>query len=80
MSLLEQLRQLQAAAEAELRKVSSPEALEAWRIKYLGLKGAVKAAMQQLKDVPRDEKPAFGKVANELKNTLQAAYDSFASR
>ncbi|HAU38111.1 MAG TPA: phenylalanine--tRNA ligase subunit alpha, partial [Phycisphaerales bacterium] len=33
-------------------------------------------AMQRLKDVPRDEKPAAGKAANDLKNALQAMFDA----
>ena len=67
MPLLEDIRKIQTTATAELDAAADPEALEAWRIAYLGTKGAVKAAMQRLKDVPRDDKPALGKAANELK-------------
>ena len=75
MSHLEELRTLREQAQAELDGVSAPDALEAWRIKYLGSKGAVKAAMQRLKEVPPEEKPAFGKAANELKNALTSLLD-----
>jgi len=78
MSFLEELQQLQAQAHAELGAAASADALEAWRIRYLGGKGAVKDAMQRLKDVPREDKPASGKAANELKNALQAAFDTRA--
>jgi phenylalanyl-tRNA synthetase alpha chain len=77
---LDDLKQLQAQAQAELEKVASPEALEAWRIKYLGLKGQVKTALARLKEVSREEKPLAGKAANDLKNLLQGAFDSLASR
>jgi phenylalanyl-tRNA synthetase alpha chain len=80
MSLLDDLKNLQAQAQAELEKVASPEALEAWRIKYLGLKGQVKAALTRLKDVSREEKPLAGKAANDIKNLLQGAFDSLAAR
>lgn len=76
MSLLEELQQLQAQATAELAAAAGADALEAWRIRYLGAKGSVKDAMQRLKDVPKADKPAYGKSANELKNTLQAAFDA----
>jgi phenylalanyl-tRNA synthetase alpha chain len=79
MSMLEELHKLAARAMDELATAKVPQAIEAWRIKYLGTKGAVKAAMGRLKDVPREEKPAFGKAANELKTTLQAAFDAAAS-
>lgn len=76
MSLLEDLLALQKKALDELTAVSAPDVIEAWRIKYLGSKGAVKAAMQRLKDVIREEKPAYGKAANELKNKLKSAFDA----
>lgn len=76
MSLVDDLKQLQQDAQDELRAVTSPEDLEAWRIKYLGLKGAIKTAMNRLKEVPPQEKPDAGKAANELKNLLQGAFDS----
>jgi len=76
MSLLDDLQALLQKAKDELSSVDAGEALEAWRIKYLGAKGAVKSAMQRLKDVPKEAKPAAGKAANEVKNALQSAFDS----
>jgi len=76
MSLLEELQSLRAEAEAELAGVGSADALDAWRVKYLGTRGAVKSAMQRLRDVPRADKPAAGKAANRLKTALQAAFDA----
>jgi phenylalanyl-tRNA synthetase alpha chain len=74
MSFLEELSALQARAEAQLQAVEDANALEAWRIQYLGTKGAVKTALGQLKDVPKADKPSAGKAANELKNALHAAF------
>jgi len=79
MTFLEDLANLQAQATAELAGADSPQALETWRIKYLGTKGAVKAAMQRLKEVPPADKPAAGQAANQLKTALQAAYDARAA-
>jgi phenylalanyl-tRNA synthetase alpha chain len=75
MSLLDDLRAMESNATAELAGAATAEAVEAWRIKYLGAKGAVKDAMQRLKEVPPAEKPAAGKAANDLKNSLQAAFE-----
>ena len=74
MSLPDELHELRAAAEGQLAAAGSADALEAWRVKYLGTKGALKAAMQRLREVPDDRKPAVGKALNELKNLLQGAY------
>jgi phenylalanyl-tRNA synthetase alpha chain len=76
VAFVDELNQLQQEATDALAAAGDADALEAWRIKYLGSKGAVKAAMQRLKDVPKDEKAAAGKAANELKNALQAAFEA----
>jgi len=76
MSLIEELEKLEGTARAELADANSPDALEAWRIKYLGTKGAVKAAMRRLATAPKDEKPTLGKACNRIKNSLQDAYET----
>ncbi len=80
MSLLEELDELKAQAKAMLDAVVDAAGLEAFRIKYLGSKGAVKAAMKRLQDVPPAEKAAYGKCANEVKNALQSAYNALAAK
>ncbi len=74
MSLMDELKKLQQDANDALAKATSEETLEAWRIKFLGTKGAVKGIMQRLKEVAADQKAAAGKTANEVKNTLQAKF------
>lgn len=64
---------------AALAGVGDAEALEAWRIRYLGGSGLVKAMMARLRDVPKDQKPAFGKRSNEVKARLEAAYEERAA-
>jgi phenylalanyl-tRNA synthetase alpha chain len=76
MSELSQLEKLRQEALEQLRSVSDQVNLEQWRIRYLGTKGALKAAMAWLKDVPRDQKPEFGKRLNELKSVLREAYEA----
>jgi phenylalanyl-tRNA synthetase alpha chain len=73
--MLAQLDQLQSAGLQELVTSGNREALEAWRIKYLGTKGLLKTTMAQLKDVPKTEKPAVGKRLNEVKAALESAYE-----
>ena len=75
MGLSQQLEKLRQEAVAQLQAVASPDALEKWRIEYLGMKGAVKAAMQRLKELPPQERPDFGKLANEVKLALTAAFE-----
>ncbi|KKK61082.1 hypothetical protein LCGC14_3017900, partial [marine sediment metagenome] len=79
MSLLDDIAKTLDQARAELESVGSAGALEAWRIKYLGSKGAARQMMQRLKEVDTADKPAAGKAANKAKNALQAAYDQRAA-
>jgi len=74
--LLEDIQQLRPEAEAALADAATAEALEKFRIGYLGAKGVLKAVAKRLKDLPPAERPAAGKALNELKNALQAAYDA----
>ena len=80
MSLPEEVKRLQERAGEELAGAETSEALEAWRIKYLGSKGAVKAAMERLRDVPKADKPAVGKAVNEMKKALAGAYAARAAK
>ena len=76
MSLLDDIQAIRSAATEALGKIDIADALEAWRIKYLGTKGLVKSTMQRLKDAPREEKPALGKAANQLKVALTEAFEA----
>jgi phenylalanyl-tRNA synthetase alpha chain len=72
--MLEALHQLEADGVRELAGAGDAGALEAWRIAYLGSNGKVKAALAGLKDVPKDQKPAVGARANQVKVALEAAF------
>ncbi len=74
MSLVEDLHQLQAQAQAELEQADTAGDSEAWRVKYLGSKGALKAALAKIKDIPAQQKGQYGQAANKLKQTLTAAF------
>lgn len=74
--MLESLAQLESAGRAELASANDADALEQWRIRYLGTKGALRSAMNGLKDVAREDKPAVGKRLNEVKQALEGAFET----
>ncbi|MCB9837925.1 MAG: phenylalanine--tRNA ligase subunit alpha [Phycisphaeraceae bacterium] len=74
--LLESLDTLEAEGVAALQGAADADALEAWRIEYLGSKGRMKGAAAGLKDVSREDKPAAGKRLNEVKQALEEAFKS----
>jgi phenylalanyl-tRNA synthetase alpha chain len=50
--------------------------MEAFRIKYLGTKGLVKAVLGEMKNVPPDQRKEFGQVLNEFKAFAEARYEA----
>jgi phenylalanyl-tRNA synthetase alpha chain len=75
MSDVDDLQTIRTEALDKLQAVADADALEQWRIEYLGSKGLVKDALARIKDVPKEHRSQYGKTANELKNALQAAFD-----
>ena len=58
----------------EVKKASptGAEAIEAFRIKYLGRKGELKALAEDFKSVANDQKREMGQLLNELKKNITA--------
>lgn len=67
---LQDLIALKEKALSEAQTAADAAALEAVRIAYLGRKGKLPEIMQELRNVSPEERPMFGKTANELKNEL----------
>ena len=57
--------------EVENFKSDSTEEIEKFRIKFLGKKGILNAFFAEFKNVPNEQKKAFGQTINELKNAAQ---------
>jgi phenylalanyl-tRNA synthetase alpha chain len=79
MSLLDDLQQLRAEALSALGAAADAKALEAWRIAFLGTKGRVKATLGLVGKAPPEIKPEAGKLANQIKNELEAAFEQAQS-
>lgn len=58
-------------AEVEAFESTSVQEIEAFRIKVLGSKGQIKSLFDDFKSVPNEQKKAFGKELNELKQLAQ---------
>jgi phenylalanyl-tRNA synthetase alpha chain len=70
----EKLAELQSRALAELERVGDLEALEDWRVQFLGGRGALRELQRGLGGLPPAERPAVGQAFNETKNRLEAAF------
>ncbi len=72
--MLEKLTQLVDQARSELMAAQTSEQLEGWRLAYLGKKGALTLLLRNLGSLPADQRPEAGRVANEVKMTLESLY------
>ena len=73
--MMQDLQTLRDEALRHLAAAGDGDALEAWRIQYLGRKGAVLELLRGIPDLPADERPAFGQAANVLKQELTTAFE-----
>lgn len=76
---LKQIEEIRSQFQTDA-KISGPhlniKAVEDLRIKYLGRKGLVTALMEGLKSLSKEEKPAAGKVINELRQLVEGGLTS----
>ena len=72
--------ELAKQAEESLGQVSSKETLATFWQEYLSKNGKIPALMKNLRSVAPEERPAMGKIINELKTKVQADYDAAAAK
>ena len=72
--------ELAKQAEESLGQVSSKETLATFWQEYLSKNGKIPALMKNLRSVAPEERPAMGKIINELKTKVQAEYDAAAEQ
>jgi phenylalanyl-tRNA synthetase alpha chain len=72
--MLNQVEELASRASEELGEITDLNDLEAWRIRYLGRKSSFTQVLRSLATLPLEERRAVGARANELKNSLEAAF------
>lgn len=74
--MLAELDAMEREALAELGAVHDAAQLEAFRVRWLGTNGRLRGAMDGLKTVAKEEKPAVGKRLNEVKAAISGAFDA----
>lgn len=72
----EKIVQLQEKALSEVKAASSTRELYDLKVKYLGKNGEITDIMKGMKDVPKEDKPAFGKLVNDLRGVIEEAIAS----
>jgi phenylalanyl-tRNA synthetase alpha chain len=73
--MLKQLEDLQSRGSRELETLTDLAALDAWHLRYLGRKGELTQLLRGVGQLPKEERPAAGRRANEVKAELETAYE-----
>jgi phenylalanyl-tRNA synthetase alpha chain len=73
MSFLDQIEPLKQSALNEFNAAENLASLDQARVNYLGANGKFTALLKQLGALPKEEKPAAGKLVNAAKGELEAA-------
>jgi len=70
-----ELAAIQAEALEAVKAVKTPDALESLRITYFGRRGKLTDVMKGMGKLSKAERPAIGKLANEVRATLTQAFE-----
>ena len=76
---LEELEKGKAESLAEIAAAADADAIEKLRVKYVGRNGSIPALIKGMKDVPKEERPAFGKAVQAWRAEVEAALAAKAS-
>ena len=67
----EKLEKLRADALSEISSAEALDSLNDLRVKLLGKKGELTALLKSMKDVPPEERPAFGQLVNDARASIE---------
>ncbi len=74
MELQQTIEQLKQAIAQSVTGVETSADLYALKMRYLGKTGEISALMKGMRDVPKEERPAMGKLVNELTQWAEAQF------
>ena len=74
--LVTELQTLCAEALARLEHLTDLTALDAWRIDYLGRRGALTQVMRGIGKLAPEQRPQVGQVSNEVKTALEEGFET----
>ncbi|MDL1900206.1 phenylalanine--tRNA ligase subunit alpha [Anaerolineae bacterium CFX9] len=72
--MLEKLESLYSEALTSLESITDSASLHEWEIRFLGKKGQITELLRGVGSLPKEDRAAFGKRANEIKTALEATY------
>ena len=81
---MEKLTSIKEEGLSQIEACEDLAQLQQLRVLYLGKKGPIQEVMKSMKDLPKEERPAFGQLVNEVKTPVcecdRRTQGSFGSR
>jgi phenylalanyl-tRNA synthetase alpha chain len=74
-ALQTKLDDLKANALGQMKKTQTSQALYELKVQFIGKSGTLTELMKEMATLSKEEKPAFGKLVNEVKGLLEKAFD-----
>ena len=75
----EQLKKITEEAISRIASCEDQAGLNEIRVAYLGKKGEITQLMKSMKDIPAEERPAFGQLVNDARAKVEKAIDDAAA-
>ncbi|MBZ4653584.1 MAG: Phenylalanyl-tRNA synthetase alpha chain [Peptococcaceae bacterium] len=76
----EQLQLIKKQAEEDLQKCLTMDQLNEVRIKYLGKKGELTQVLRGMAQLPAEERPLIGQLANEIRDSLENSLSLYSEK
>ncbi len=71
----EKINEIKTLAISEVNSASDLKELFDVKVKYLGKNGSVTELMKGMKDIPKEERPSFGKIINDVRVEIENAFN-----
>ena len=76
--MLAELERIEQDALSALQQVEDEEGLEQWRISHLGRSSPLMQVFDQVGQMPKADRPAVGRRANQVKRNVEVALEEKA--
>ena len=80
MDLDEKIKGIEENIESSVKDVESSKTLQEIKMKFLGKTGEISAMLKNMRDIPPEQRPSFGKLINALRQWTEEKFDSLESK
>ncbi len=76
----QQLNKIKEEALKDFAHAKNSQELYQLKVNYLGKTGALTEVMKLMASLPKEEKPQFGQMVNQVKSTLETSYAEYEAQ